>query len=433
MHLVPDLTAGESDLLHALAARGRLLLNVGLTGDADADGPVLGAYARASITVPAAESVELPCAARIVSASDPDDEVRAAMRLVAQWMQDGVRLGRVAVVYGNAEPYARLVHEQFASAGIPLNGTPVRALGDMLLGRTLRALLALPDRGFRRPDVLAVLANAPLLDRDEHIPSRAWERLSRQAGVVGGGDWTPRLGVLAADLRRRAGLDDEDGSELRAERQRRDAERADALADFVTRLRQELAGGTQARSWAELVRWAHRLIGSYLGDEPRRVRWPEQEQEAARRVEEALDRLAGLDELGGPAPTVDVFRRALDSELDVGLRPIGRSGQGVLVGHVSIASGLVLDRLVMLGMSEGRFPPRRLEDSLLPDSNAKRPAEACGCAPTRCTTTGVSCWPPLPPPTRQSSVSRGETCGDRPTSLRHAGCSATQPGWRASP
>jgi hypothetical protein len=38
-----------------------------------------------------------------------------------------------------------------------------------------------------------------------------------------------------------------------------------------------------------------------------------------------------------------------------------------LVGHVSVAPGLVFDRLVMLGMSEGRFPPRRLEDSLLPD------------------------------------------------------------------
>ena len=72
--------------------------------------------------------------------------------------------------------------------------------------------------------------------------------------------------------------------------------------------------------------------------------------------------------MGGPAPTVDVFRRALDSELEVALRRVGRAGEGVLVGHVSIASGLVLDRLVILGMSEGRFPPRRLEDSLLPDS-----------------------------------------------------------------
>ena len=368
IHLLPDLTAGETALLQALAIERQLLVNVGVTGDADADGPVLAAYARADITQSNTTSVEPPCAARIVSASDPDDEVRTAVRLVAQWIQEGVRLGRIAVVYGNADPYARLVHEQLAAADTPLNGTPVRALGDMLLGRTLRALLTLPDRGFRRPDVLGVLTNAPLLDRDEHIPSRAWERLSREAGVVSGDDWSERLAALAAEQRRRAELDDEDGSDLRAQHRRRDADRADALARFVSRLRRQLGAGAEARSWAALAEWANGLIGSYLGDDRRRVRWPEEEHEAAHRVEEALDRLAGLDALGGPAPTVDVFRRALDGELDVALRRVGRSGEGVLVGHVSIASGLVLDRLVMLGMSEGRFPPRRLEDSLLPDS-----------------------------------------------------------------
>ena len=317
---------------------------------------------------PMPAQVESPCAARILSASDPDDEVRAAVRLVVQWTQEGVRLGRIAVVYGNADQYARLVHEQLTAAGIPLNGNPVRALGDMLLGRTLRSLLALSDRSFRRPDVLGVLTNAPLLDRDEHIPSRTWERLSREAGVVSGDDWSARLAVLATDLRRRAEIDAEDGEDLRAQYRRRDAERAESLAGFVNRLGQNLAAGAEARSWTELVDWANGLIGSYLGDDRRRVRWPEEELEAAHRVEEALDRLAGLDALGGPAPTIDVFRRALDSELETALRRIGRSGEGVLVGHVSIASGLVLDRLVMLGMSEGRFPPRRLEDSLLPDA-----------------------------------------------------------------
>ncbi len=368
VHLLADLTTGEADLVATLATRGRLLVNVGLTGDPDADGPVLAAHARAGIAVAEVDPVEPACAARIVSASDPDDEVRAAVRLVTQWMQEGVQLGRIAVLYGNADPYARLVHEQLAAAGIPLNGTPVRALGHMLLGRTLRALLALPDRGFRRPDVLGVLTNAPLLDGGGHVPSRAWERLSREAGVVGGDDWAERLAVLAADQRRRADLDDVEGSDLRAEHRRRDADRAEALAGFVGRLRSDLATGAEAQSWAALVNWANELIRSYLGDDRRRARWPEEEQEAAHRVEEALDRLAGLDALGGPAPTVDVFRRALDSELEVAVRRTGRSGAGVLVGHVSVATGLVLDRMVLLGMSEGRFPPRRLEDSLLPDA-----------------------------------------------------------------
>ena len=151
------------------------------------------------------------------------------------------------------------------------------ALGDMLLGRTLRAVLALPDRGFRRLDVLGVLTNAPLLDGDGHVPGHAWERLSREAGVVSGDDWAERLAVLAAEQRRRAELDDEEGCDLRAERRRRDANRAEALAAFVARLRGDLAAGAEARSWAALVA-ANGLIDSYLGDDRRRVRWPEEEK-----------------------------------------------------------------------------------------------------------------------------------------------------------
>ena len=39
VHLLPDLTTGEADLVATLATRGRLLVNIGLTGDPDADGP----------------------------------------------------------------------------------------------------------------------------------------------------------------------------------------------------------------------------------------------------------------------------------------------------------------------------------------------------------------------------------------------------------
>ena len=113
------------------------------------------------------------------------------------------------------------------------------------------------------------------------------------------------------------------------------------------------------------------LVSKYLGDERHRWRWPEDEQQAADRVEEALDRLAGLDALGGPPPSVEVFRRTLDGELDASLRRIGHLGDGVLVGPASMAIGLELDRLVVLGMAEGAFPPRRLEDSLLHDDERR--------------------------------------------------------------
>ena len=119
---------------------------------------------------------------------------------------------------------------------------------------------------------------------------------------------------------------------------------------------------------------AHGLIGRYLGGERQRWRWPEEEQQAAERVEEILDRLAGLDEVGGPPPTIEVFRRTLDGELEVSLPRVGHFGDGVLIGPVAMGIGIELDRIAVLGLAEGAFPPRRLEDSLLHDDERRAAA-----------------------------------------------------------
>jgi ATP-dependent helicase/nuclease subunit B len=369
-HLLQDLSPAGAGLLQALVTTHPVHVNLGLTGDVDADRHVLEAHARALITV-GAHGVTRPRATAIISVSDPDEEVRAAVRAVTQWMRDGVRLGRVALLYGTADPYARLLHEQLSAADLPHNGNPVRDIGEMLLGRTRRSLLALPDRGFKRRDVLAVLTGAPLLSGDHHAPSRAWDRISRDAGIVDGDDWTPRLTTYAADLRTRADEAARDEQQPRAEHYRLDADRADELATFVDTLRADLTAGDAATTWTDLAAWVTTLIERYIGDDRHRVRWPEEEQQAAGRVDEAIERLAHLDAVGGPAPTVEVFRRTLDSELDVALRRVGRFGDGVLVGHVSLAVGLDLDGVVVLGMAEGAFPARRLEDSLLPDDERR--------------------------------------------------------------
>lgn len=367
VQLLPTLTAGELAFLHALADQFQLSINIGLTGDAEADHATVAAYQRANITVPTDLAVEPPLAASIVSASDPDDEVRAAVRTVDGWMRDGIRLGRIAILYPTADPYARLLHEQLGAAHIPVNGTPIRDIGSMLYGRTIRRLLSLSDRAFRRQDVLGLLADAFILDGSRFVPSGSWERISRAAGIVRGDDWQHRLPSWAEARRSEAAKLEEDGQESRADHLRREADRADALAAFVARLRSDLDPGTELQSWTELVTWLKLVTAKYLGAERRRATWPDDEWQAARRVDEALDHLSNLGALGGLSPTMAVFRRTLDSELEVALRRIGRSGDGVLIGHISVAAGMVFDRVVVLGMSEGRFPPRRLEDSLLPD------------------------------------------------------------------
>lgn len=373
VHLLQELSPAGGELVRALAGRQRVRVNVGLTGDADADRHVVQAHARAGIEVPpSAGQVQPARSVLAISVSDPDEEVRAAVRLITDWMRDGIALGRVALLYGTADPYARILHEQLAAAGLPHNGTPVHEIGDMLLGRTLRRLLALPDRRFRRSDVMGVVTGAPVLEGTgeggPQAPSRAWDRISRAAAVVDGDDWDHLLAGFARDQRARAEAADHEERDRLADHLRRDADRAEHLAGFVERLRQDLDSVAAAPIWSAMVAGVKGLIERYLGDEGHRLRWPDQEQQAADRVEEALERLAGLDEIEGPPPpTLEVFRRTLDGELEVALRRVGRFGDGVLVGHVSMAVGLDLDRVVVLGMAEGAFPARRIEDSLLHD------------------------------------------------------------------
>ncbi|MCZ0732516.1 PD-(D/E)XK nuclease family protein [Mycolicibacterium iranicum] len=368
VHLMSSFTAGESALVNTLATVGQMVVNVGITGDPDVDDATVTVHQLAGVAVPQHDPVTRPLAKKIISASDPDDEVRAVVQAIAGWMQDGIRLGRIAVLYPTSDPYARLLQEHLVSAGVPINGTPVRNIGDMLFGRTIRNLLTLSDRGFRRMDMLSLLSNAPILSGSQRVPSRAWERVSRAAGVVRGDDWDHRLPRWAAAQRELADADSSDGLEWRAAHRQRDAERADSLSSFVVELRHDLQDHTTAISWTGMVNWLTNLVDKYLEGDQGRTAWPQEEIEAAHRVEEALDRLSGLDALGGSPPTIDLFRRTLDSELSVALPRVGRQGDGVLVGHVSVAAGMVFDRVAILGLAEGRFPPRRLEDSLLPDT-----------------------------------------------------------------
>lgn len=364
VHLLQDLSPAGAALLVAVSQRQTVKVNVGITGAADADRAVLDAHAHAGVTVDPG-AIEPRRAQKVVTVSDPDEEVRATVRCITQWMRDGVRLGRTAVLYATSDPYARLLHEQLDAAGVPHNGAPVRDIGELLLGRTLRALLSLPERNFRRTDVLAVLAGAPMAG----LPSRRWEEIARKAGVVQGADWRTRLAGFADEQRERAGRLDPNEDQWRIDKLERDASRAEELAAFVAELRADLVAPDGG--WAELAQWARSLVSTYLGDDRHRARWPEEEQEAADRVDAALERLGNLDAVGGPSPTLDIFRRTLDSELDVSLRRVGRFGDGVLVGHVSMAVGLDLDRVVVLGLAEGAFPARRLEDSLLPDDERR--------------------------------------------------------------
>jgi ATP-dependent helicase/nuclease subunit B len=360
-----DAAAGATDV-HVLA---------GATGDGKADAEVAAGLARLLGEVPPAPASPTwnpsPSTTRIVQASDADDEVRVAVRAVVDAVRAGTPLGRIALLFAGADPYARLAHEHLAAAGITVNGPAVVPLAGRIAGRALLDLLRLPESGFRRQDVLAWLNGAPVLVAGGWAPTVAWERVSRDAGVVAGRkDWDARLETFArdqdTDAERTAA--DPDHLEWQVTRKREQAERARRLRSFVLDLVDDLEAVARLRQpWGVRARWARANLDALLGGPRRREAWPDAERKAADRVDAALDRLAALDGVEDSVE-LDVFTRTLELELESDLGRVGRFGEGVLVGPISMGVGLDLDLVVVLGLAEGSFPGTVRDDSLLPDN-----------------------------------------------------------------
>jgi RecB family exonuclease len=437
VYLPQDLLRRQSTLLAVLSTVRPATVVAGMTGRTDADAGVRRSLARLGARGPAAdtsgreppagqlalpldggeaqpgppeaERPPLPVAegrTRVLSVSDADDEVRAAVRHVVQATLDGTPLERIAILYGTAAPYGRLVHEHLAAAGVPRNGAAVRPLAASVVGRTLVDLLALPDHGFRRADVIGLLARSPA---GAAAPVATWERMSRQAGVVAGkADWDRLLDRLAREYDRRADeaeqdweathalfaatepaddelddepsddepCDDEEAAGLPSgvRRPRLQAERTRDLRHLVLTVIDALTAAADAPApWSERVRWLRALADRVLGGgrAAGRQDWPTDEVRAADAIDGALDRLGALDAVDD-APSLDVFRRTLELELDADLGRVGRLGEGVLVGPLSYAVGLDLDLVVVLGLAEGTLPAPVRDDSLLPDGERAR-------------------------------------------------------------
>jgi ATP-dependent helicase/nuclease subunit B len=378
LFLPRSLRPSELALLHALASRGRLTAVLGRTGDLDVDALFVDELAALLLggDDPRLDAPATAVAAgeRIVSVPDPEDEVRVVARELVALARDGQWLGRVAILFRTPEPYARLVPEVLDACGIPWTGSRPRRVADAAAPRVLLALLELAGTELARDDVVAWLASGPIIDpaTGHRINAARWDVLSRQAGVVRGAEqWDQRLGRYAdaldqelAELGR-----DPDVSPGQLRRLERDRDDATALRSFLTELGDALAP-PETPSWAAFATWARRLLIGYVGDAGRRSRWPDDEVDAADRLEAALDELGALDVMGG---TVDVgrFRRAIAAELDARIGREGRFGEGVLVGQLLQAYAGDFDRVYIIGAAEGSLPPRGREDPVLPDRDRR--------------------------------------------------------------
>jgi RecB family exonuclease len=357
---------------------------VGITGDDEVDGPVLDLVRRCGCEVDGAPTSTTetststdgpPVATRIVSVSDPDDEVRQVVREIVHLAATGTPLDRIAVFRPTPSAYARTLLEQLDGAGIPHNGPGAARLADTVAGRTLLGALGLPHQRWGRGAVIALVAEAPVRAEGHLASPRRWDALSRQAGVVGGlDDWRTKLAARLAKLE--VTVADASAAEAAGEPSavprriaaQREAETATRMAGFVETLAAWLDAVDAAPSWQGKSDAARALLHGLLGQEQRRVSWPEIEVAAAQRVDEALVRLAALDDLeGGPSRTT--FELAVAAELDEPVGRVGRFGSGVLVAPLGTSVGTDVEAVFVLGLAEGTLPAQRRDPALLPESD----------------------------------------------------------------
>ncbi len=365
VYLPQELTLAESAFLAALTDGARATALVGITDVERADRVVRRSLDRIGHPL-AAEKGKARVGHEVMHASDSDDEVRCVVREVVEALRHHPA-HRVAVLYGAAQPYARLLHEHFRAAGITVNGPGTRPVLERSLGRGFLDVLALAEGDLPRAAFFTAVSEAPTRTPDgRRVPTASWERLSRSAAVVRGDDWSTRLAAHIASLEARltdaAQRDQTYQSQL--DRYRRDVESATGLRTFAVGLRERLRQGAALTTWSELSAWASRLFGDLYGDERALAQLPAEEQYAAVTIQSTLRGLVDLDAFDSEAHLqglVEVVTLALERALP----QVGRFGEGLLVAPLSAAIGLEADVVYVVGLAEDSYPGRLSEDALL--------------------------------------------------------------------
>lgn len=367
LYLPQRLTQAEAALAAALGDHGMLTVVVGLTGVVRADREIRRSLDRIGID-PQPRPRRSPVAHEVMHASDSDDEVRLVVRGVVEAL-DAVPAHRIAVLYSSSSPYARLLHEHLATAGILVNGPGTQPVAERAIARGFLDVLALAARDVPRAALFTALTEAPVrLPDGSRPPTARWERISRLAAVIAGDDWTTRLASYEASQRRL--LLESDPDTLTTGRVAAIEAEAAATGDlraFATRLRERLATGQALSGWPDLADWALDLFHDLYGDEQRLAQLRSEEQYAAAVVQSTLRAVGELDGLEAGAD-LDLLVDVLTLELETARPRVGRFGEGVLVAPLSESIGLDADVVFVLGLAEDLSPGRLAEDALLPDS-----------------------------------------------------------------
>ena len=393
-----EMTPAQRDLVAALSERNRCAAMFNTTGDEDADKPIADLAAALGISQSDARTGEDEqnrssarlASARLVIAPDPHQEIRWAIRRVMRLAERGAPFHRMAILYRQTAPYGTLIGEEMQIAGVPVAGPGRLTLADTGAGRALKGLMNIADGEFARGDVASWFTGSPVRSPtykagDDYTarfnPSR-WDKLSKEAGIVGGLDqWLSRLQLYADNQIQRAEEGENQGEfdEVRANRMRREAEVALALRGFVQDLSKRVERPPDGSAWDAFADWTKDLLSAYVAIPADAA---DLEHDARDKIAEGLDTLVVAGDIE-PHPDFQSFRRALDELLSQGIGHLGATGQGVFVAPLRQAAGMRFDHVHIVGMVEGAMPPALRDDPLIPDVARQEVGGAAADLPTR--------------------------------------------------
>ncbi len=374
-YLPPRLDPVDIRLLTALAARVDVRVGLASFGDAGGvgDAETRRMLDRLGISAAAAPSGSFAVNARvrILRAPDPAEEVREIVRRVVENLEHGVPLPRQAILYRQTDPYAVLVRETLDRAGLEWSALDGQPLSETLPGRALLAVLRIGESDFARESVLAWLSSMP--ERADGADSSEWDRLTRDANVVRGArQWQQRLEVYATERQRYAEQREREGAIDGVDSARRVAARARTVAQSVLALAEALTAPQLGGTWRTFVEWAELLRVRFASANGR---WPAPHERAAELVQSTLAELAEADRFPDQHPLRPVdFLTTLEAALAARSVPEGKLGLGVVVGPLQSAIGFAFERVSLVGLVEGTFPPSPATDPFVPDE-AQDPLE----------------------------------------------------------
>jgi hypothetical protein len=284
--------------------------------------------------------------------------VREIARTILDHLDAGGQLDEVGILLRQPAAYLAAVRDVFAAAGIPYTLGTAPAIGETRAGRSLRLLAEVRRSDFARATVMEFLAFADLRPRPGTSPAE-WERLSRQAGIVGGArEWRDRLDRLGRRLEPAPEAEGDD------EREARRAGDRDALGALRRATRVLLRGLSRLPDPAPI----DALVDAFTRTFRRLVT-------TSPEAELALGAIGRLRELGTVDTLVPLeeFWSLLDAALAAPSAPGPEPTPGrVFVGELGTALGIDFALTIVPGMVEGGFPAAPRQDPILLDAERRR-------------------------------------------------------------